>query len=234
MKGKLYLIPNTLGSVETQYIIPTEVASVAINLRHFIVEEIRTARRYLRLLDKEMDIDGSQFFVLNKHTTPAEISSFLLPLKNGHNMGIISEAGCPGVADPGADVVRMAHEAGIKVIPLVGPSSILLALMASGMNGQSFAFNGYLPIKRDERVKALKHFESRSRNEKQSQIFIEAPYRNMALAEDILQTCNQSTRLCIACNLTLPDEYVVTKTIEKWKGKLPDINKKPVIFIIQG
>ncbi|MDR2927972.1 MAG: SAM-dependent methyltransferase [Cytophagaceae bacterium] len=231
MKGKLYLIPNTLGS-NTAHVIPSEVALKAISLRHFIVEDIRTARRYLKLLNAEMDIDSSQFYVLNKHTSPRELSDFLTPLKNGNDMGIISEAGCPGVADPGAEIVQLAHKEGIKVIPMTGPSSILLALMASGMNGQSFAFNGYLPIKRDERIKAIKHFENRSRIENQSQIFIEAPYRNMALAEDILNCTHPNTQLCIACNITLPDEYIVTNSVCAWKGKLPDLHKKPSIFII--
>jgi 16S rRNA (cytidine1402-2'-O)-methyltransferase len=234
MAGKLYLIPNTLGSEGTSHIIPPDVAQIAVKMRHFIVEEIRSARRFLRVLDRQMDIDNSKFLILNKHTTPAQISEFLRPLKAGHDMGIISEAGCPGVADPGADVVRMAHEAGYQVVPLVGPSSILLAMMASGMNGQSFAFNGYLPIKKEDRLKTILQLENRSRNEKQSQLFIETPFRNNYLAEDIVNTCNGKTRLCIACNLTLPDEYVVTRPVSQWKGKLPDLSKKPTIFIIQG
>jgi 16S rRNA (cytidine1402-2'-O)-methyltransferase len=234
MPGKLYLIPNTLGSAETGSIIPAEVAQMAIKLRHFIVEDLRTARRYLRLLDRQMDIDGSQFFMLNKRTTPAQWSEYLKPLKAGHDVGIISEAGCPGVADPGAEVVKMAHEAGIQVVPMVGPSSILLAMMASGMNGQSFAFVGYIPIKKEDRLTMIKQLESRSRNEHQSQLFIETPFRNNHLAEDILNTCAPKTRLCIACNLTLPDEYVVTKTIAQWKGKLPELHKKPTLFIWQG
>lgn len=234
MAGKLYLIPNTLGPGETGHIIPQHVAQIAVNLRHFIVEDLRTARRYLRLLDRQMDIDNSQFMMLNKHTTPAQFSEYLKPLKAGHDVGIISEAGCPGVADPGAEVVKMAHEAGIRVVPMVGPSSILLAMMASGMNGQSFAFNGYIPIKKEDRLKAIRHLESRSRAENQSQLFIETPFRNQYLANDILTACNPHTRLCIACNLTLPDEFVVTKTIQQWKGNLPDLNKKPTIFILQG
>lgn len=234
MAGKLYLIPNTLGSAETTHIIPPDVAQIAVKLRHFIVEEIRSARRFLRILDRQMDIDNSQFMMLNKHTTPAQRSEYLKPLKAGHDVGIISEAGCPGVADPGADVVKMAHEAGIQVVPMVGPSSILLAMMASGMNGQNFAFNGYLPIKKDERIKTISQLEQRSRGEKQSQIFMETPFRNNYLADDIIHTCNENTRLCIAYNLTLPDEFVVTKPISQWKGKLPDLTKKPTIFILQG
>ncbi|GAO28714.1 SAM-dependent methyltransferase [Geofilum rubicundum] len=234
MPGKLYLIPNTLGSAETGQTIPSEVAQMAVKLRHFIVEDLRTARRYLRLLDRQMDIDGSQFFMLNKRTSPAQWSEYLKPLKAGHDVGIISEAGCPGVADPGAEVVKMAHEAGIQVVPMVGPSSILLAMMASGMNGQSFAFVGYIPIKKEDRLKMIKQLENRSRNEHQSQLFIETPFRNNHLAQDIINSCAPKTRLCIACNLTMPDEYVVTKTIAQWKGKLPELHKKPTIFIVQG
>jgi 16S rRNA (cytidine1402-2'-O)-methyltransferase len=234
MPGKLYLIPNTLGSAETGQIIPAEVAQMAVKLRYFIVEDLRSARRYLRLLDRQMDIDSSQFFMLNKRTTPAQWSEYLKPLKAGHDVGIISEAGCPGVADPGAEVVKMAHEAGIQVVPMVGPSSILLAMMASGMNGQSFAFVGYIPIKKEDRLTMIKQLESRSRNEHQSQLFIETPFRNNHLAQDILNSCAPKTRLCIACNLTMPDEYIVTKTIAQWKGKLPELHKKPTIFILQG
>lgn len=234
MTGKLYLIPNTLGSQEISQSIPNEVAQIAVKLRHFIVEDLRTARRYLRQLDRQMDIDGSIFFTLNKRTTPTQFSEYLKPLKAGHDVGIISEAGCPGVADPGAEVVKLAHEAGIQVVPLVGPSSILLALMASGMNGQSFAFVGYIPIKKEERLKTIKQLESRSRNENQSQIFIETPFRNNHLVDDILKTCSPQTQLCIACNLTTPDEYISTKTVAQWKGNLPDLHKKPTIFIIHG
>jgi len=234
MQSNLYLIPNTLGSLETEWTIPQNVASIAVKLRHFIVEDIRTARRYLKLLDKNIDIDGLQFYLLNKHTSSEELSNFLLPLKSGQDMGIISEAGCPAIADPGAEIVRLAHNAGIRVVPLTGPSSILLALSASGMNGQNFAFNGYLPVKKEDRIKALKHFENRSKIENQSQIFIETPYRNMALLEDILNNCHPLTCLCIACNITLPDEYIVTKIIKEWKGNLPDLNKKPAIFVLQG
>ncbi|ASB50710.1 SAM-dependent methyltransferase [Alkalitalea saponilacus] len=234
MPGKLYLIPNTLGTKESTHVIPADVASIAVSLRHFIVEDLRTARRFLRALDREMDIDGSQFYMLNKRTTPAQFAEYLKPLKAGQNVGIISEAGCPGVADPGAEVVKLAHQAGIEVVPMVGPSSILLALMASGMNGQNFAFVGYIPIKKDERIKTIRQLENRSRNEHQSQIFIETPFRNNHLAQDIVSNCNPQTRLCIAYNLTMPDEFVVTKTIGQWKGKLPELHKKPAIFILQG
>ncbi len=233
MAGKLYLIPNTLGSDVIEDSIPTNVANIAINLSHFIVEDLRTARRFLRKLDRNFDIDSSHFFVLNKRTKPQEFAEFIKPLKAGKDMGIISEAGCPGVADPGAEIVKLAHENNITVVPLVGPSSILLALMASGMNGQSFAFNGYLPINRDERIKTLKDLEHLSRIKNQSQIFIETPYRNIDFFNDIIKACSPNTRLCVASNLTLEDEFVKTKKISQWKN-VPNINKKPTIFIIHG
>ncbi len=234
MAGKLYLIPNTLGDDRIAYTIPSEVASFTCRLRYFIVENLRTTRRYLRSLDKTMDIDGSTFFILDKHTTSREFAEYLKPLKEGHDVGIISEAGCPGVADPGAGVVQLAHQQNIEVIPLVGPSSILLALMASGMNGQSFAFNGYLPIKKEDRVKAIKQLEARSSHENQTQLFIETPYRNSALANDLLSTCRPDTLIGIACNLTLPEGFVVTKPASAWKGHLPDLHKKPTIFLLSG
>lgn len=234
MTGKLYLIPNTLGANETVSTIPTTVAQTAVKLRHFIVEDLRSARRYLRQLDKAMDIDGSQFYLLNKRTTPDQFSEYLKPLKAGYDVGIISEAGCPGVADPGAEVVNLAHKADIQVVPLVGPSSILLAMMASGMNGQSFAFVGYIPIKKDERLKAIKRLENRSRTENQAQLLIETPFRNNLLLADIIESCSPKTALCIACDLTLPSEFVVTKTVSQWREKTPDIHKRPTIFIIQG
>jgi 16S rRNA (cytidine1402-2'-O)-methyltransferase len=234
MQGKLYLVPNHLGHEDTYFTIPSEVAARACGLRYFIVENIRTARRFLKLLDKEMDIDNSTFFVLDKHTGPKEFSTFLEPISRGHDIGIISEAGCPGVADPGAEIVKIAHHKDIKVVPMVGPSSILLALMASGMNGQNFAFNGYLPIDKNERSKAIKQLESRSTKEKQTQLFIEAPYRNNALANDILKYCRPDTLLCLACHLTLPDEFVETRPVSAWKGALPDLHKKPTMFLIQG
>jgi 16S rRNA (cytidine1402-2'-O)-methyltransferase len=234
MHGTLYLIPNTLGSYEINLTIPREVVSIAVKLRHFIVEDVRTVRRYLKLLDKNMDIDASKFYLLNKHTSPAELSDFLLTLMDGFDMGIVSEAGCPAIADPGAEIVQMAHKKGIKVVPLTGPSSIFLALSASGMNGQNFAFNCYLPVKKEDRIKTIKHYENRSRNENQTQIFIETPYRNMALLEDILNSCHPSTLLCIACNITLPDEFIATQSVKTWKNKLPELHKKQAIFLLQG
>ena len=228
------MVPNHLGNEDTALTIPAEVATMTCRLRFFIVENLRTARRYLRLLDPQMDIDNSTFFVLDKHTGPKEYSTFLEPAKKGHDIGIISEAGCPGIADPGAEIAKLAHQNNIQVVPFVGPSSILMALMASGMNGQSFAFNGYLPIDKSERSGAIKQLETKSSKEKQTQLFIEAPYRNNAMAQDILKHCRPDTLLCIACNISMPDEYVVTRPVSAWKGKLPELHKKPTMFLIQG
>ena len=169
---------------------------------------------------------------MNEHTDRQHISEYLKPIRQGDSVGIISEAGCPAIADPGADVVAIAQSEGIKVVPLVGPSSLLMAVMASGFNGQSFAFHGYLPIDNAERVKKLKQLESRAYNEDQTQLFIETPYRNQKLAEDILQHCKPQTRLCIAINISCDDEYIVTKSVKAWKGKLPEMHKKPCVFLI--
>jgi 16S rRNA (cytidine1402-2'-O)-methyltransferase len=234
MTGTLYLIPTTLGNSSISSVIPSETSLLIKQIKHFIVEDIRTARRYLKKVDKSINIDELTFYELNKHTTPQQRSNFLSATQKGENTGIISEAGCPGVADPGADVVAEAHQQGIKVVPLVGPSSILLSLMASGMNGQSFAFHGYLPIKAGDRIKTIKHLESVSIRENQTQIFIEAPYRNNPLVKDILTACNTKTKLCIACDITLDTEFIQTKTIAKWKSNLPDLHKKPTIFLLHG
>lgn len=234
MQGKIYLIPITLGESSIQSVIPDEVIAKTIQMRHFIVENIRTTRRYLRKLDPDFPIDESQFFELNKHTSPEQIGSYLKPIKQGFDVGIISEAGVPGVADPGADVVALAHTMNIQVVPYVGPSSILMVVMASGLNGQNFAFNGYLPIKPNERSKAIKHLEKRSQMEHQSQLFIETPYRNNAMLKDLVESCHPNTRLCIAVDITLDSELIKTDTIQNWKKKLPDINKRPGIFMIQG
>ena len=228
----LYLIPTTLGETELQRILPEYNNGVCNAIKHFIVEDVRTARRFLKKVNPAIVIDELTFFTLNQHTSPNEISTYLQPMQGGHHMGIISEAGCPAIADPGADVVGIAQSKGYKVVPLVGPSSILLALMGSGFNGQSFAFVGYLPVQPADRVKALKKLESRVYAENQSQLFIETPYRNMKMLEDILATCQANTRLCIAADITLETEYIVTKTVKAWKGNLPDINKRPAIFIL--
>ncbi len=234
MSGTLYLIPTTLGESSIESVIPSDITVIIKQIKHFIVEDIRTTRRYLKKVDKSINIDDLTFYELNKHTTPQQKSSFLNAAKKGHPIGVISEAGCPGVADPGADMVAAAHQQNIKVVPLVGPSSILLSLMASGMNGQSFAFQGYLPIKSGDRAKAIQRLESLSVREKQTQIFIEAPYRNNHLLKDILANCHEKTRVCVACDITLETEFIKTKTVAQWKGQLPELHKKPTIFLIQG
>ena len=232
-KGTIYLIPNTLGDCGIDNLFPQYNYVVICKLRHFIVEDVRTVRRFLKKVDKDIDIDSLTFYTLNKHTSPEEISTFLNPLFDGNDMGIISEAGCPCVADPGAEVVKIAQRKDIKVVPLVGPSSILMGLMASGFNGQSFAFVGYLPIESADRLNAVKKLEHRASSEHQSQIFIETPYRNMKMMQMLLQTLQPNTLLCVACDVTLETEYIVTKTVAEWKKMtLPDLNKRPSIFII--
>lgn len=232
MENALYLLPVTLGDTPVSKVLPQYNAGIISGIRHFIVEDVRSARRFLRSVDAQFDIDGSQFFELNKHTSPADISGFLKPLIDGKPMGVISEAGCPAVADPGADVVAIAQRKGLKVVPLVGPSSIILSVMASGFNGQSFAFHGYLPIKPDERAKRLRQLEQRVYSENQTQLFIETPYRNNKMVDDILRNCRPQTRLCIAANITCEGEYVRTRTVKEWKGHVPDLSKIPCIFLI--
>lgn len=228
----LYLIPVLLGDTALERVLPAYNQEVVRGIRHFIVEDVRSARRFLKKVDKDFDIDGSQFYPLNKHTSPEEISGYLKPLEEGHSMGVISEAGCPAVADPGADVVALAQRKHLKVIPLVGPSSIILSVMGAGFNGQSFAFNGYLPIEAADRAKRLKLLEQRAYTEQQTQIFIETPYRNNRLVEDILSTCRPQTRLCIAANITCDEEYIMTRTLKEWRGHVPDLTKQPCIFLI--
>ncbi|MBR6660126.1 MAG: SAM-dependent methyltransferase [Paludibacteraceae bacterium] len=233
MEHALYLIPNTLGECETSNVLPAINIDIIRKIKHFIVEDVRTARRFLKKVDSNINIDELQFYTLNKHTSPNELSSYLEPLEKGFDMGVISEAGCPAIADPGAEVVKMAQTKNLKVVPLVGPSSILLGLMASGFNGQSFAFVGYLPIQGNERTQRIKQLEKRAKTENQSQIFIETPYRNQKLLSEILSTCQGNTKLCIACDITLESEYIKTKSINEWKkSALPDLNKRPSIFIL--
>lgn len=228
----LYLIPNLLGETPVEQVLPAYNHEIIMGIRHFIVEDVRTARRFLKQVDRSIDIDQLTFYTLNKHTKPDEISGMLKPLEEGSPMGVISEAGCPAVADPGADVVAIAQRKGLKVVPLVGPSSIILAVMGSGFNGQSFAFNGYLPIEPDERIKTLKKLEQRAYTENQTQLFIETPYRNAKMVADILKACRPQTHLCIAAGLTTADEYIHTRTIKEWGGKLPSLEKMPCIFLI--
>lgn len=228
----LYLIPNLLGDTPVEQVLPQYNHEIIIGIRHFIVEDVRTARRFLKLVDRSIDIDQLTFYTLNKHTNPEEVASMLRPLEEGSPMGVISEAGCPAVADPGADVVAIAQRKGLQVIPLVGPSSIILAVMGSGFNGQSFAFNGYLPIEPDERIKVLKKLEQRAYTENQTQLFIETPYRNAKMMADILKACRPQTHLCIAAGLTTQDEYIKTRTVKEWIGHLPQLEKIPCIFLI--
>ena len=232
MEAALYLLPVTLGDTPVQTVLPVYNKEIIAGIRHFIVEDVRSARRFLKKVDKSIDIDALSFYPLNKHTSPEAISGYLKPLMEGCSMGVISEAGCPAVADPGADVVAIAQRKNLRVIPLVGPSSIILSVMASGFNGQSFAFHGYLPIDPVERVKRIKQLEQRVYSESQTQLFIETPYRNNKLAEDILRNCRPQTRLCIAANITCEDEYIRTKTVKEWQGRLPDLSKIPCIFLI--
>jgi len=228
----LYLIPNLLGDTPVEQVLPEYNHEIIMGIRHFIVEDVRTARRFLKLVDRSIDIDQLTFYTLNKHTNPEEVASMLKPLEEGSPMGVISEAGCPAVADPGADVVAIAQRKGLQVVPLVGPSSIILAVMGSGFNGQSFAFNGYLPIEPDDRIKTLKKLEQRAYTENQTQLFIETPYRNAKMMADILKACRPQTHLCIAAGLTTKDEYIKTRTVKEWNGKLPALEKIPCIFLI--
>lgn len=232
MDVALYLLPVTLGDTTIESVLPAYNKEIILQIKHFIVEDVRSARRFLKKVDKDIDIDSLTFYTLNKHTSPEDISGYLKPLAAGLSMGVISEAGCPAVADPGADVVAIAQHKNLKVIPLVGPSSIILSVMASGFNGQSFAFYGYLPIETAERIKMIKHLEQRIYSENQTQLFIETPYRNNKMAEDIIRNCRPQTKLCIAANITCEGEYIKTKTVKEWQGKLPDLSKIPCIFLL--
>lgn len=232
METALYLFPVTLGDTPLDTVLPARNMALIRHIRHFIVEDVRTARRFLKKADREIDIDSLTFYPLNKHTSPEAISDYLKPLEQGTPMGVMSEAGCPAVADPGADVVAIAQRKGLKVVPLVGPSSIILSVMGSGFNGQSFAFHGYLPIEADARTKALKQLEQRVYAESQTQLFIETPYRNHKMLEDILRVCRPQTKLCIAANLTCEGEFIRTRSVKDWKGRLPDLSKIPCIFLL--
>jgi len=234
MSGKVYLIPNTLGNTVTTGVIPEGVIQIIHSLNYFIVEDIRNARRFLVKTAYPQKIDDIVFFELNKHTLASDIPGFLIPCEKGIDIGIISEAGVPAVADPGALVVEVAHRKKIKVIPLTGPSSILMALMGSGLNGQNFAFTGYLPVEKKDLSLKLKELENRSKRENQTQIFIETPYRNMRLFDEILKICNPSTRMCIAKNLTTEEENITVKTIEDWRKTKTELDKQPAVFLIQA
>jgi 16S rRNA (cytidine1402-2'-O)-methyltransferase len=232
VKGKIFLIPVTLGGEDFRSVIPEQVIKTTIALRFFIVENIRSARRYLRLIDKTFPIDESVFFELNEHTSDSEISSFLIPVLNGNDIGLMSEAGLPGIADPGTNLINEAHNRDIRVVPLSGPSSIILALIAAGMNGQNFTFNGYLPVKPAERDSKLKEIEKRSQSG-EAQIFMETPYRAQKVFESVLSVCKPSTRLCVATDITLQTEYIKTRKISEWKKDVPMLNDKLIIFILR-
>ena len=232
METALYLLPVTLGDTSVEKVLPSYNKEIITAIKYFIVEDVRSARRFLKKVDRSIVIDDLTFYTLNKHTSPEEISGFLQPLSEGNSMGVISEAGCPAVADPGADVVAIAQRRNYKVVPLVGPSSIILSVMASGFNGQSFAFHGYLPIEPSDRIKRLKELENRVYTENQTQLFIETPYRNNKMMGDIMKACRPQTRLCIAANITCEGEYIKTRTLREWNGKFPDLSKIPCIFLI--
>ncbi len=231
-KGKLYLIPTTLGDSAPLEVLPISVKKAIEHINTYIVENEKTARRFIKKISPKKSQPSLQLFLLNKFTNVLELPAFLDPCLKGVDVGLLSEAGCPGVADPGADVVKLAHENDIQVVPLVGPSSILLAIMSSGLNGQSFSFNGYLPIDKNERKKEIKRLERLSFEQNQSQIFIETPYRNDKLLKDICSTVSPETLVSIACDITLPSEYIKTYPAKIWVKKNVDLHKRPTIFII--
>lgn len=232
MQAALYLIPVTLGDTEIDRVLPNHNRNIIAGISHYVVENIRSARRFLRRSNPDIVIDDLTFYTLDEHTRPEEIASFLAPLREGKPMGVISEAGCPAIADPGADLVAIAQRENLPVVPLVGPSSILMSLMASGFNGQSFAFNGYLPVEPAERTRKIKQLEQRAYSEDQTQIFIETPYRNHKMIEELVRTCRPNTRLCVACDISCEGEEIHTRTIAQWKKAKYDIQKRPAIFLI--
>ncbi|ATA67144.1 SAM-dependent methyltransferase [Capnocytophaga cynodegmi] len=230
--SSIYLIPNFLGESSADMVLPNQIESVVRSLKHFIVENEKSARKFIKQIAPDKSQQELVFFTINKHTSPDELPSFLESCTNGFSMGIISEAGCPGIADPGAEIVKIAHKKQIKVIPLVGPSSILLAMMASGLNGQSFAFNGYLPIDKSDRRKTLKSLEKKAVESNQTQIFIETPYRNDKMFADLKEILQPTTMLCVACDISLETEEIKTQTIAQWRKTNISFQKRPAIFII--
>lgn len=234
MKGNLYLIPTTLGEVtEPLEVMPYSVRTLVEKIDHFIVENEKSARRFIKKISPKKSQPSLTIMKLDKYADELEIQSYLDVCEQGISVGLLSEAGVPAVADPGATIVKLAHEKGVRVVPLVGPSSILMALMASGMNGQNFAFNGYLPIDSSDRKRAIKELERISKDRNQSQIFIETPYRNEKMFSDLKSTLTPNTQLCIAVDITLPEEYIKTYSVAQWKQESPDLHKRPAIFIIQ-
>ncbi|HAF00885.1 MAG TPA: SAM-dependent methyltransferase [Methylophilaceae bacterium] len=233
MAGIVYFIPVTLGDDNIHKVIPQDVIKIIHSLDSFIVENEKTARQFLAAIQHPKPIREIKFDTLNEHTADNALPALLASVVTGHDVGLMSEAGCPGIADPGAKLAMVAHQKAIRVAPLVGPSAILLGLMASGLNGQHFTFLGYLPSDKTSRIQALKRIEKDSKIQHETQIFIETPYRNTHMLEDILASCNLTTQLCIACNISLPDEYIMTKSIQTWKQTtLPDLHKKPTVFLL--
>lgn len=232
--GKLYLIPSLLGDVEPLEVLPLAAKKVLGLADHYIVENEKSARAFIKRVYPAKSQPDLEFFILNKYSDPVDFPSFLEPCLRGNTMGLISEAGAPGIADPGAEIVSLAHQKDIRVVPLVGPSSIFMALMASGMNGQSFAFSGYLPIEKGPRTKRIKWLEQQSEKLGQSQIFMETPYRNQKLFEELLKTCKPTSKLCLASDITLKSEFIKTYSIADWKDQNPDLEKRPTIFILQA
>ncbi|OUR95124.1 SAM-dependent methyltransferase [Flavobacteriales bacterium 34_180_T64] len=230
--GKLYLIPTRLGDNPPLEVLPISIKKIIELVDDYIVENEKTARRFIKVISSKKSQSALELKILNKYTEVEEFTNFLDPCKKGKSMGLLSEAGCPGIADPGADVIQLAHQNNIQVVPLVGPSSIILALMSSGMNGQNFAFNGYIPIDNQERKTSIKRLERLSYEQNQTQLFIETPYRNNKVLEDIIKTLQPNTKLCVACDLTLPSEYIKTMTIREWQKENIDLHKRPAIFII--
>lgn len=233
-KGKLYLIPCPLGDVPPLALLPASVQTTIEKIDHYIVEHQKNARRFIKSISPEKEQSSLKLQEINKFTQPEEIPAMLNPCLEGFDVGVISDAGCPGIADPGARAVHYAHENGIKVVPLVGPSSILLAMMASGFNGQNFTFNGYLPIEKSERKSELKRLEKLSKDFDQSQLFIETPYRNNQMLQSLIDILNPQTRICVACDITLPSEYIKTAPASVWKKIKVDLHKRPTLFIIHG
>lgn len=225
-------MPVTLGDTPPDHVIPDHVLRLLNQIDHYAVEDLRSARRYLKKAGIVKPIDDLHFYLLNKHSEEADLDLILNMLKSGQDVGLMSEAGVPAVADPGANLLRLAHSNEIKVVPLTGPSSILMALMASGINGQNFCFHGYIPIKKPQRINSIKQIERQARDSGGTQIFMETPYRNMSLLEDILSTCREEMRLCIAADITLPGEFIKTKTIGEWKNIRPAIHKIPAVFLM--
>lgn len=232
--GKLYLIPTMLGDNAPLEVLPISIKQVIENVNHYIVENEKSARRFIKRISPAKSQPEIHFEILNKYTDPLEVAAFLDPCIQGINIGLLSEAGAPGIADPGAEIVQMAHKKNIPVLPMVGPSSILMAMMSSGMNGQNFAFTGYLPIENDLRSRAIKSLEKLSFETGQAQIFIETPYRNNKLFQELTKKLNPSTRLCLAVDITLTTESIVTKTINEWRRIEIDLHKRPTVFIVQA